>query len=194
MRVFISILISVAACAGNPTSGGGDDTGGKGDNGGDTGSGTGSGNGSGTGSGTNTGGGITATQYLTQMDQKDCDEAFACMASFPTDAGETFAQAFGTSAQDCYAQAASYDMAATVESEITAGKIHFDPAGAAACVASIMYGTCADYWANGPMEASACDTAMVGTVADGGACVVDDDCSNVQSICTSGKCAVDTGQ
>lgn len=193
MRFSISIVFFVAACAGNPTTGGGDDTGGKGDNGGDTGSGTGNGNGS--GSGTNTGGGgITATQFLTQLDQKDCDEGFACMASFPTTTGNTFADEFGTSVQDCYAQAASNEMASTVESEITAGKIQFDPAAAAACVASIMYGTCADYWANGAMEASACDTAMVGTVADGGACVVDYDCSNVQSICTSGKCAVDTGQ
>jgi hypothetical protein len=36
-------------------------------------------------------------------------------------------------------------------------------------------------------------SAMVGTIADGGACVVDFDCSNVQSYCASGKCTVDTG-
>ena len=193
MRFFISIVFFVAACAGTSTTGGGDDTGGKGDNGGDNGSGSNTGgNGSCNGSGTT--GGITATQFLTQLDQKDCDEGFACQASFPTTAGQTFQDAFGTSVQDCYAESASYEMAATVESEITAGKIHFDPVAAAACVASITYGTCADYWANGPMEAAACDTAMVGTIADGGACLVNDDCSNVQSSCTNSKCAVDTGQ
>src|SRR5262249_14104583 len=51
-----------------------------------------------------------------------------------------------------------------------------------------------DFWNDGQNYPDACDTAMVGTVADGGACVVDYDCSNVDSICdpTTSKCGPDT--
>ena len=126
---------------------------------------------------------MTATQFLTQMEMKYCDEAFTCQASFPTDAGVTFADAFGASASVCYSDGAAYDMPAQVESEIAAGKIHFDGAAAAACVAGLQFGACTDFWANGGTYPAACDTALVGTIADGGACVVDYDCSSGTSVC-----------
>ena len=130
------------------------------------------------------GGSMTATQYLTAMEMKYCDEAFSCQASFPTTTGVTFADEFGASASQCYSDGAAYDMPAQVEAEITAGKIHFDGAAAAACVAGISFGTCTDFWAGtGGTFPTACSTAMVGTVADGGACVVDYDCSSAQSVC-----------
>lgn len=130
------------------------------------------------------GGSMTATQYLTAMEMKYCDEAFSCQASFPTSQGVTFAQAFGASASECYSDGAAYDMPAQVEAEITAGKIHFDGAAAAACVAGIMFGTCTDFWAGtGGTYPTECGTALVGTIADGGACVVDYDCSSAQSVC-----------
>ncbi len=140
----------------------------------------------GSGGNPNPGGGssMTATQYLTAMEMKYCDEAFACQASFPTTQGVTFAQAFGSSASQCYSDGAAQDMPAQVEAEITAGKIHFDAAAAASCVAGIMFGTCTDFWAGtGGTIPSGCSTALVGTVADGGACVVDYDCSSAQSVC-----------
>jgi len=130
------------------------------------------------------GGSMTATQYLTSMEMKYCDEAFSCQSSFPTTTGVTFADEFGASASECYSDGAAYDMPAQVEAEITAGKIHFDGAAAAACVAGLMFGTCTDFWAGtGGTYPAECDTAMVGTVADGGACVVDYDCSSAQSVC-----------
>src|SRR5256885_16009651 len=87
-------------------------------------------------------------------------------------------------------------MPAQVEAEITAGKIHFDGAAAAQCVAGITFGACSDFWTNGPNAPAACATAMVGTVADGGACVVDYDCSTATSICdaTAHTCGPDTAQ
>ena len=126
---------------------------------------------------------MTATQYLTQMEQKFCDEAFTCQASFPATTGETFADDFGASASECYADDAAYDMPDVVETEITAGKIHFDASAAASCIAGLTFPACTTFWTDGPTYPTACDTAMVGTVADGGACVVDYDCSNVQSVC-----------
>ncbi len=126
---------------------------------------------------------MTATQFLTQMEMKLCDEAFTCQASFPASQGVTFADEFGASASECYADGAAYDMPAQVESEITAGKIHYDAAAAASCVSGISFGACTDFWANGGTYPAACATALVGTIADGGACVVDYDCSGQDSVC-----------
>jgi hypothetical protein len=136
---------------------------------------------------------ITVDMYLQQMVMSDCGEAFTCMASFPTTSGDTFAQDFGASVADCVTMESSFNPPATVASEIAAGKITYDGSAAAACVAGITYSTCADYWNTGGDYPAACDTALVGTVADGGACVVDFDCSNLQSFCESNKCTVDTG-
>ena len=92
---------------------------------------------------------MTATQYLTQIEQKFCDEAFTCQASFPATAGETFADDFGASASECYADDAAYDMPDVVETEITAGKIHFDASAAASCIAGLTFPACTTFWTNG---------------------------------------------
>jgi hypothetical protein len=164
----VVIVIFVTACTATTTGGGRGDGGGGG------------------GGGNN----LTPSDFIAKMDQLDCTEAFMCMASFPTTSGGTFQDAFGASVADCETQEAMYDDPTKVQAEITAGKIHFDGTAAAACVAGITYTDCATYWQSGGNFPAACDMAMVGTVADGGACVVDFDCSNVQSICdtTTMKC------
>ncbi|MEO8548751.1 MAG: hypothetical protein ABI678_02215 [Kofleriaceae bacterium] len=178
---FAFVAFMVVACAASPTgtgAGGDDDSMPNG----------------GSGSGGGGGGSISATDFLSRIDQKDCDEAFTCQASFPTMTGETFADDYGASAQECYADAAAYEMASVVESEITAGKIHFDGAAAAQCIAGITFTTCSAYWSTGGDYPAACDTAMVGTIADGAACVVDHDCANPASYCLdTHKCGADTG-
>ena len=173
------LLCVLTACAAqlSPTGGNGGGGGGNQQGGG------GGGEGGGGGGGSNTGSSMTATQFLTQMEMKYCDEAFACQSSFPANQGGTFADAVGASASVCYSDGAAYDMPASVESEITAGKIHYDAAAAASCVSGITFGACSDFWANGGTYPASCDTALVGTVADGGACVVDYDCSSAQSVC-----------
>ena len=137
---------------------------------------------------------MTATEYITQYETKFCGEAFTCMSSYPTTTGSTFADEFGASTQDCLSIALGYDMPSTVESEITAGKIQYDGSAAASCIAGITFGACSDFWTNGPDLPTACDTALVGTVADGGSCVVDFDCSSLDSYCdaTTQKCTPDT--
>lgn len=135
---------------------------------------------------------ITVDAFLQQMAKVDCDEAFACKASFPTDAGGTFDELYGSTATDCYAMANMYNDPVKVASEITAGKIHFDGSAAATCVAGITFGTCTEYWDDGGDYPAACDGAISGTIADGSACVVDYDCSNVDSYCTeAGTCGTD---
>ena len=185
--ILLASLCVVTACAAqlSPTGGnsGGGNTGGGDTGGSNGGGGGGGGDGSGGGGGGGSGGGMTATQYLTQLDQKFCDEAFTCQASFPATAGETFADDFGASASECVADGVAYDMPDVVETEITAGKIHFDASAAASCIAGITYASCTTFWADTDTYPASCDTALVGTVADGGTCVVDYDCSNLESVC-----------
>ena len=191
--LFVSLI---AACVGQPPDDGGG--GGNGGGGGDgTGGGGGGGGGGGSGSGSGSGGGntgsISATQFLSQLATKFCDGAFMCKANFPTDAGVTFAEAFGSSTSECVSMAAAYDMPSVVEQQITAGKIKFDGAAAAACVAGFSFPACNTFWTAGPNAPAACETAMQGTVADGAACLVDYECSGAQSYCdeTSKKCTPD---
>jgi len=176
-------LLTVSACVGSPPDGSGGTTpppnpGGTTDPG---------------GGGTNPGGGggtMTVGAFLDGLGHKDCDEAFACQASFPT-ANGTFADAFGASVDACYTDASSYYDAATVQTEIAAGKIHFDATAAATCIAGIAPpATCATYWTDGLVFPDACATAISGTVADGAACVVDFDCATDTSVCdaTTKKC------
>jgi hypothetical protein len=182
-KSIVAILLCVlTACAAQLSPTGGSQGGSNSQGGGGGGEGGGGGGG---GGGSNTGGGgsMTATQFLTQMEMKYCDEAFTCQASFPASQGVTFADEFGASASVCYSDGAAYDMPAQVESEITAGKIHYDAAAAASCVSGVTFGACTDFWMNGGTYPAACDTALVGTIADGGACVVDYDCSSADSVC-----------
>jgi hypothetical protein len=72
---------------------------------------------------------------------------------------------------------------AVIESEISAGKIKYDATAAASCIAGVSFGDCAGFWLNGATTPASCATALVGTVPDGGACIVDFDCSSATSIC-----------
>jgi hypothetical protein len=136
------------------------------------------------------GGSMTAAQYLDAIGHKECDDAFTCKANFPTDAGVTFAEAFGANATACYSGAAMYYNVTAVQAAITAGKITFDGAKAAACVAGFGAPVCTTYWDQGADYPAACDTAMVGKVATGAACATDFECAG-ENWCdeTSKKCA-----
>lgn len=190
MKRFSIILVSVlAACAAEaPPDGGGGGTNNTGGGGDDTGSGGGSGSGSGGSGGGGNNGSINATSFLSQIATKICDQAFSCQTTFPTDWGATFAEIFGASASACVSDAATSDEPAKVEQSITAGKIKFNGADAATCVAGITVGTCSTFWNDGPTFPAACATAMVGTVADGAACSTHIECVNPESYCAAAKC------
>jgi hypothetical protein len=188
MRLSAILLATLVASACVPDVGPtGGETGGDTGDGDGTGGGSGGGNGSGSGSGSGGGGGLTATAFLAGIAQKICDQAFTCQASFPTDAGVTFAEVFGASAAECIAGAEAYDMPAQVEASITAGKIQYSATDAAACVNGITFPACTQFWQEGPGVPAACATAMVGTVADGQACVIDYECASVTSYCDETK-------
>lgn len=153
---------------------------GSGGGGGFGGGGGGGGNGNGTGTGTGTGGSATAADVMTKMAHAECDEAFACKASFPAGQGVTFTQVFGASATACYSQlAAEYYDATSVQASIAANKITFDASAAGQCVtgiAAMPAPVCATFWQNGPAFPAVCGDALVGKVADGAACTNDFEC------------------
>jgi hypothetical protein len=123
---------------------------------------------------------------------KECDQAFACKATFPTDQGVTFEQIFGATADACYMSAAEFYDAGSVEAAITGGTIAFDAAAASACLAGITAGDCATFWTAPPEFPAACNMVLQGKVADGGACKIDFECTNLQAICDDAtkKCTV----
>jgi hypothetical protein len=185
MMRFTTVLVSIfvlAACAADSPDG---DSSGDGD-----GAGTGEGGGSGGGGGSGSGGSsMTASRFLEEINKKFCDEAFTCRSSFPMEKG-TFDEAFGSSQTACYAQANEDFSGAQIDAQVAAGKITFNAAAATTCLAGIMYGTCEQFWQEGPQEPGECDTVLVGTVANGGACVTSFDCANATSYCdeTTNQC------
>lgn len=132
------------------------------------------------------------------MGTVECDQFFACKATFPTDEGVTFDQVFGTTVNACYTDAAAYYNAAAVEAGITAGKIEFDATAAAACVSGLAAPaapTCTTFWNEGPALPDSCFDVFTGKVAAGATCATDFECSG-ELICgeTSNKCeALPTG-
>ena len=192
LLVSLGSLVAAAGCvASEPPGGSGIDRtgGGHGDPGnggsGDTAPGSG---------GSNSASVTSAAQYLTVLETDDCNEAFACSSSYAQDVGGSFSDEYGATVADCIASEASFDMPAVVQSEIAAGKILFDASEASDCLADVAAPTtCAAYWSDGLSYPGSCDAALVGTVADGGACVVAYDCANESSICLDdGTCGADT--
>jgi hypothetical protein len=177
----------MAACVASEPPGGSeiDRNGGPGNGGGGGGTG---------GSGTSIGGGsdapsiTSAVQFLSALENDDCNEAFSCASTYAEDnGGDSFSADYGATVADCVSGEAQYDMPSEVAAEIAAGRILFDAADASECVAGITSpGNCATYWNDGLNYPDACDTALIGTIADGGACVVDYDCANLSSVCLDG--------
>ena len=151
-------------------------------NGGDAGGGPG-----GKGDGTS----LTPSTFLTKLGNNECDEAFTCRASFPSSSNHHFEDEWGSTTDECYAGAAAYFMPADVEASVAAGKIKFDAGAAKACLSGIDYGSCSQFWQHGPQYPSACGSALVGTIADGGdcsndfECAGDDVCDSTDAVCTA---------
>ena len=163
-----ALLIAVAACGveiGEPP--GVPEEGGKGD---------------GTGSGAMP---LTATGFLTRIGTQFCDEAFRCKATYPEGA-TAFATDFGATTSECYTGAIAFYTPQLVEQSITAGRLTYNASSAKLCLSGIVYEPdCAVYWQVDQPKTfpSSCNTALLGTVADGGACTTDFDCANAGSLC-----------
>lgn len=191
----MGLVLAVALCAASGCMVGDEpDDGGAGGYGTGPNAGGGGGGGGGGGSGSGSGGATaTVADVLTRMDHAECDSAFACMATFPQGQGVTFSQAFGASAGACYTKfATSYYNATVVAASIAAGKITFNPGAGALCIAGLdaaAQPTCSTLWQTGPSFPAECGDALVGHVAQGGACTSDFEC-DLTAYCdeTSRRC------
>jgi hypothetical protein len=182
-RLLVSILLlAQTAC-----------TVGAGDDGGDDGGGD-DGPGPGPGPGPDPGGDPTPSEFITEFAAAECMQAHACKAEFPAEEGVTFEDIFGADQAACVTLADEFYQPDGVAAAVTGGTIDYDGAAAGTCLAGLTsWGTCAQFWAGDSPIPAECDDVFAGTVADGGACMVDLECSGAESWCNNAVCAVDTG-
>jgi len=130
------------------------------------------------------GGGGNAAATLDQSARQTCGKAFDCMSSFPSDAGFQFSEVFGTSEPACVANLEQSLDPADLQDSVDAGRVLFDASDAQTCLAFFTGLSCTDFWdvelgrSTTLTPPSACDTAFVGTVANGGLCTTPLDCSD----------------
>jgi hypothetical protein len=127
---------------------------------------------------------LTPSAFLTKLGDNECDEAFMCRASFPSNGNQHFEDEWGSTTDECYAGAADYFKPADVEASVAAGKITFDASAAKSCLSGIDYGSCSQFWKQGPQYPAACSTALVGTITEGGDCSNDFECAG-DDVCDS---------
>jgi hypothetical protein len=129
--------------------------------------------------------------FLEQVGEVECDHAFLCRDEFPAaDFGISFDEFVGgNTAEECYDAAEATFQPDLVAASVAAGRIAYTEVAATECLAGISFpATCAEYWMVGPTFPQICSAALIGTVADGGACTIDIDCTGADTFCESGTC------
>jgi len=112
---------------------------------------------------------VTATGYLTQIAMIQCEQAFSCRATYPSD-GVTFQDTWSTSVAACVAMLQAAWGTNLIESEIAKGRIEFDGTAAIDCLAGVAFGSCDTQWTSGIQWADSCYDVMNGNVTVGGSC------------------------
>lgn len=125
----------------------------------------------------------TAEDLLHGVFGSICTEAFSCKSSYAPASGDTFAQDWGTSVANCTDGFDAYYGAGHINGDVTNGKATFDASAASACLAGIAFSTCADFFNDVYTYPAACSTAIVGSVATGGACNSAYECADASADC-----------
>jgi hypothetical protein len=141
------------------------------------------GDGDGNGDGDGTGGGFGPRDFIASFALEECQHAHSCRNEFPPDAGVTFEQAFGADIAMCEAMALQFYQPDVVRDSVNAGRILYNQSQAAACIGTIDFGTCAQYFGGTSQLPAACDQALVGQIPDGQQCNHDLECSSPTSWC-----------
>jgi hypothetical protein len=185
--ILSTILISFALAACTDVGGEGADNGGS-SNGNGHGDGDGNGNGDGDGNGNGGGtGGAGPADVAAMISGVECEQAHQCKSSFPADSGASFAEIYGNTVDECYPLNDQYWGVEAVEAAVAGGTIEFDQAAADECIeGSVSAPVCSTFFEQGPGVPEACWGAFAGTVANGGACEIDFECS--AGYCESGTC------
>jgi hypothetical protein len=135
-------------------------------------------------------GSLSISDALHDSASRSCKKAFACMSTYPTTTGTTFVAAYGATEAECVSSGSGLVTlgAQQVQASVDAGRIVYNSSDAQTCIDSIGARTCGQWWGTesyAPLPA--CLTAFTGTVADGGACTLDDDCASTGSQCNTSK-------
>lgn len=140
----------------------------------------------GKGDGMGSGGGpmpLTATRFLTEIATQYCDESFRCKATYP-EGQAAFSEDYGATVSQCYTAATAFYEPQLVEQSVAAGRVMFNAGSARLCLDGIAYPqSCSQFWQTDPVFPSACNTSLLGKVANGGVCTNDFECANAASQC-----------
>lgn len=120
-----------------------------------------------------------------------CGKAHECREDYAYGTDDEFQDRYGEDAAACVVQASVDETVAAYRASIDAGRIVFDPGAAAECIETTGALACEDMWPDEPGEGAtsfACATMFRGQVETGGACVLDEDCMYVASICRDQVC------
>ena len=133
--------------------------------------------------------GLTPHTFLVGLLTEECDQAFACKAQYPSAAQHTFDYEWGANLAECVATDQDYKDLPAIEAAVAAGRITFDPAQAASCLAApAIPTTCATLFSNNYDWATSCYAALLGHIADGEVCTTAWECASFSSNCSNAKC------
>lgn len=119
------------------------------------------------------GGSVTAETFDQEFVEAACTKAHQCRSTWPGEADE-FTEIFGASASACISQNGGEELDAELAAALEAGTVIFDEDNANACLATLRDLGCDALWTF--EEPDACDQLFIGTVAQGGACTIDEEC------------------
>jgi hypothetical protein len=126
---------------------------------------------------------LTASGYLERIAAIYCDQSFACRAEFPEQS--EFEAQWGVTIEACRKELLAEWQPAAIETEIAKGRVAYDGAAAVACLETVAFASCTEYWQRGIEWADACYHVMVGQVETGGLC-------DTEYACTSNECDLAT--
>ena len=132
---------------------------------------------------------MTSSTFMERLITQECSIAFACRAQYPEGSHPAFDAAWGTDPSDCLATDRDYLARNKIAAAIIGGTIIWDPTSAEACLAAPgIPSTCSVLFADNYDWADSCYTALLGLVADGGACTTDWECAR-HSTCRNATCS-----
>lgn len=107
--------------------------------------------------------------------EDSCNKAFECMDTFPADFPVPFEFLFGNSAAECVdALLPPPEVEQAVRDAIDAGRTIYDPDAARQCNDAMLATACDEFWT--AEEPAVCDQIVMGTLANGEACVIGVEC------------------
>lgn len=150
------------------------------------------------------GGPSRASDAVKENFQAQCDRAHECQASWDPSMhdGETFESIYGATPTECYdSLIALFEQLVpnyfnNLDAAVSAGTVVYNAGDFGTCVDALLSGSCDAFFEQNGMsidQPPQCETALVGTVAEGGTCTISDECAgdafcDIPDGATTGTC------